>query len=101
MAVGRGGGLQSADAGAEVVAALGGEANLGTDQVEILDGLDVHLLFEVFALMVMVDGFDALLEADGDEQANGDGGDVDEEVAPGVGGGWGGWTSSIARYLRS
>jgi hypothetical protein len=40
--------------------------------------------------MVMVDGLDALLETDGNEEADADGGDVDEEVAPGVGGmvGW-------------
>ncbi len=30
--------------------------------------------------------FDRLLKADDDEQAEDDGGDVDEEVAPGVGG---------------
>jgi hypothetical protein len=34
----------------------------------------------------MVDELDGLLEADGDEQADDDGGDVDEEVFPGVGG---------------
>ena len=33
----------------------------------------------------MVEGFDGLLEGDGDEQADADGGDVDEKVAPGVG----------------
>ena len=90
MAVGRGGGLQGADAGAKVVAALGGETNLGADEFKVLLGLDVHLLFEILALMVMVDGFHALLEADGDEKSDADGGDVDEEVAPGVRGmvGW-------------
>jgi len=36
--------------------------------------------------MTMMQGLDGLLEADGDEQANADGGDVDEEVAPDVGG---------------
>ena len=46
-------------------------------------------------LMVVMDGFDGLLEADGDEQAEDDGGDVDEEVSPGVGGVFGGWTSSM------
>ena len=63
-----------------------GESNLSTDEVEVLLGFDVHLTFEVLALVVVVEGFDALLEADGDEQAYADGGDVDEEVAPGVGG---------------
>jgi hypothetical protein len=66
---------------------------------------DTRILFEVFAIVadlraqglaglphlaVMVNGLDGLLEADGDEEADDDGGDVDEEVAPGVGGvvGW-------------
>jgi hypothetical protein len=44
----------------------------------------VHLAFEILALVVMVEGFDALLEADGDEQTDANGGDVDEEIAPGV-----------------
>jgi hypothetical protein len=44
---------------------------------------------ELVALMAMMDGFDGLFEADGDEEADDDGGDVDEEVAPGVGGGVG------------
>jgi hypothetical protein len=35
--------------------------------------------------MAVVEELDGLLETDGDEQANDDGGDVDEEVAPGVG----------------
>ena len=39
--------------------------------------------------VVLVDALDELLEADGDEEADDDGGDVDEEVAPGVGGGVG------------
>ena len=41
-------------------------------------------------LMAMVEELDCLFEADGDEQTDDDGGDVDEEVAPGVGGvvGW-------------
>jgi hypothetical protein len=33
---------------------------------------------------VLVDALDGLLEADGDEKTDDDGGDVDEEVAPGV-----------------
>jgi hypothetical protein len=33
-----------------------------------------------------MDCLDRLLEADGDEKADDDGGDVDEEVSPGVGG---------------
>ena len=38
------------------------------------------------ALVAVVNRFDALLEADGDEETDDDGGDVDEEFAPGAGG---------------
>ena len=38
------------------------------------------------ALVVVVEGFDGLLEAHSDDEADDDGGDVEEEVAPGVGG---------------
>jgi len=57
---------------------------------QIALSLRAHVLGEGVTLMAMMDGFDGLLEADGDEQADDDGGDVDEEVAPGVGGvvGW-------------
>jgi len=41
------------------------------------------------ALMAVVEELDGLLEADGNEEADDDGGDVDEEVAPGMGGGVG------------
>jgi hypothetical protein len=36
--------------------------------------------------VTMVEVLDRLLKADGDEQTNADGGDVDEEVFPSVGG---------------
>jgi hypothetical protein len=36
--------------------------------------------------MPMVEGFHRLFEANGDEQAHDNGRDMDEEVAPGVGG---------------
>jgi len=39
--------------------------------------------------MAVVEVFDGLLQADGDEQADADGAYVDEEVFPGVGGGVG------------
>jgi hypothetical protein len=53
---------------------------------------DVHLFlsFECLAgvgdLVAVVEVFDGLLEANGDQQADDDGGDVNEEVALGVGG---------------
>jgi hypothetical protein len=66
---------------------------LGEEHVDIAvsDGdvelrLVAHLGDELAALVGMVDGFDGLLEADGDEETEDDGGDVDEEVAPGVDG---------------
>jgi hypothetical protein len=55
------------------------------------DGLavGVHLLQQQLArfagLVTVVKVFDSLFEADGDEQTDDDGGDVEEEVAPGVG----------------
>jgi hypothetical protein len=46
----------------------------------------VNSLAGLAQLMAVVDSLDGLLNSDGDEQADDDGGDVDEEVAPGVGG---------------
>jgi hypothetical protein len=40
-------------------------------------------------LMAVVQYLDGLLEADGYEESDYDGGDVDEEVSPGVSGVWG------------
>jgi hypothetical protein len=44
----------------------------------------MQCLFELDALMVMVDGFDGLLKADSNDEADDDGGDVNEKVAPGM-----------------
>jgi hypothetical protein len=58
----------------------------------VVKAADVNLLlsFECLAgigdLVAVVEVFDGLLEADGDQQADDDGGDVNEEVALGVGG---------------
>ena len=52
------------------------------------------------ALMIVMNGFYCLLKADYDKQADRDGSDVDEEIFPGVSGGVGGCTSSIARLRR-
>jgi len=64
--------------------------DVGAQEDDVAFGLGAHLLHQHLSLVAMVEGFDGLLEADGDEQADADGGDVDEEVAPGVGGfvGW-------------
>jgi hypothetical protein len=46
----------------------------------------VQVFLELVALVTVMDEFDGLLEADGDEETEDDGGDVDEEVSPGAGG---------------
>ena len=84
--MGGGGRLESMDAGVEIAVASGRVLELRGHELEIALGLLMHLIFEVLALMVVVQGFDGLFEADGDEEADADGGDVDEEVAPGVDG---------------
>ncbi len=58
--------------------------------VDVALALAAEVGDELFSFEVVVDGFDGLLEADGDEQADADGGDVEEEVLPGVSGlvGW-------------
>jgi hypothetical protein len=48
--------------------------------------LDAQGLSGVGDLMAVMEVLDGLFEADGDEEAEDDGGDVDEEVAPGAGG---------------
>jgi hypothetical protein len=64
--------------------------DVGMKEADVAFGFNAHLLNEGVSFAAVVDGFDGLLEADGDEQTDADGGDVDEEVAPGVGGvvGW-------------
>ena len=52
-------------------------------QREVVLRFNAHLFREFGALMTMMDCFDHLLEADGDAEAEDDGGDVDKEVAPG------------------
>ena len=59
---------------------------VAVDDLEVLFGLVVEVFLELVALVAVVDGFDGLFEGDGDEEADDDGGDVDEEVAPGAGG---------------
>jgi hypothetical protein len=56
------------------------------DDMEVLSGFDAKVVFQLMALVTVVEGLDGLLETDGDEQADGDGGDMDEEVSPGAGG---------------
>ena len=46
--------------------------------------LGTKVFFELVALVKVMEVFDGLFKADGDEEAYGDGGDVDDEVCPGV-----------------
>jgi hypothetical protein len=48
--------------------------------------LCVQVFLELVALVTVVDGFDGLFQPDRDEEAEDDGCDVDEEVAPCGGG---------------
>jgi hypothetical protein len=61
-------------------------ADGGRLQAQIVFHHFVQLIVQFLQLMLMVQVFNRLFEADGDEQAEDDGGDVDEEVAPGAGG---------------
>jgi hypothetical protein len=56
------------------------------DDLEVLLGFVVQVFLELMALVAVMDRLDSLFKADGDEEAEDDGGDVDEEVAPGAGG---------------
>ena len=48
----------------------------------------MQCLFKAMALMEMMKVLDSLLEPESEQEADGDGRDVDEEFAPGVGGVW-------------
>ncbi|WP_158785568.1 hypothetical protein [Granulicella sp. L46] len=56
------------------------------DDLAVTDGLGAQVGRESDALVMAVQDFDGLLEANCDEETNADGRDVDEEIAPGVGG---------------
>jgi hypothetical protein len=55
-------------------------------QRQVVLRFNAHLFREFGALITMMDCFDHLFKAYGDEEADDDGGDVDEEVAPSAGG---------------
>jgi hypothetical protein len=67
------------------LAALLGTANVVQRDVQVADAFGVEIRFELVKLMAVMDGLDGLLKADGDEQAEDDGGDMDKEVSPGAG----------------
>jgi hypothetical protein len=76
-------------------------ANLAKDAevvgvaVKIGAELVAEVFFEMVALVEVMEVFDGLLEADGDEETYRDGGDVDDEVCPGVFALVWTWTSSM------
>ena len=74
--------------GVEIAPTLGDFYVLEGD-VYVAEAFGVEIGFQLVALMTMMQGLDGLLEGDGDEQADADGGNVEQEVAPGVGGGVG------------
>ncbi|MGD0649410.1 MAG: hypothetical protein ABR971_15605, partial [Acidobacteriaceae bacterium] len=74
--------------GVEIAPALGDSDVLEGD-VYVAEAFRVEVGFELVALVAMMQRLNGLLEADGDEQANADGGDVKKEVAPGMSGGVG------------
>lgn len=47
-------------------------------------GFEFEVGFELMALVEVVQGFDGLLERDGDEEAEGDGADMNPEIFPGM-----------------
>ena len=81
--------MESGHDGAVPGGFLEGAIDVGVKEPDVALCFKAHFLNEDLSFVAMVEVFDCLLEADGDEQANTDGGDVDEEVAPGVGGGVG------------
>ena len=56
------------------------------DGVAVFEALGAQCLFHLVDLIAPVDVFDGLFDAYGDEESEDDGGDVDEEIAPGGGG---------------
>jgi hypothetical protein len=55
------------------------------EDLDVLLALEAELFAGLLDLMAMVEVLHALLQADCDDEAHDDGGDVDEEVSPGVG----------------
>ncbi len=86
MALRLGRGVERDDHLLDVVVLLTQPAQIEFHDVEVVFGFDAQALLELMSLMAVVGCFNRLLQTDGDEQTDADGGDVDEEVLPGVGG---------------
>ena len=72
--------------GADAAADLLDRIEVIGDDAAVQQTLAVKGLFKAVALMEAVEVLDGLLETKCEQEANGDGGNVNEEVAPGVGG---------------
>lgn len=59
---------------------------VAVDDLQVLRGLVAEIFLELTALVAVMEKLDGLFKGDGDEEAENDGGDVNEEVAPGSGG---------------
>jgi hypothetical protein len=86
MLVMRQGRLQLLDAGVQIFDSLPVEESELIHVAEVKVGVGEDALSHVVELMAMMEVLDGLLEADGDDEAEDDGGDMDEEVSPGIGG---------------
>ena len=75
---------EHSEVGLEVGNAAKKSASLQGEEEEILLAFSVQGLACLGYLMTVVEELDGLLEADGEEEADGDGADVDEEVSPSV-----------------
>ena len=82
----RQGRLQLLNAGVQIFDSLPVDESELIHIVKVKAGVSEDALSHVVKLLPVVEVLDGLFEADGDEQAEDDGGDVDEEVAPGAGG---------------
>jgi len=91
----RQGRLQLLDAGVQIFDSLPVEESELIHVAEVKVGVGEDALSHVVELLAMMEVLDGLLEADGDDEAEDDGGDMDEEVSPGIGGVVGGVLGNV------
>ena len=82
----RQGHLQLLDAGVQIFDSLPVDDSELIHVVEVKAGVGEEALAQLAELMLTMEVLDCLLEAHRDEEAEDDGSDVDEEIAPGAGG---------------
>jgi hypothetical protein len=78
--------LHLLDAGVQIFDSLPVDESQLIHIVKVKAGVSEDALSHLVELMLMMEVFDGLLEAYGDEEPDDDGGNVDEEIAPGAGG---------------